>query len=367
MGKVTTIRTARRQTANGRAGTSIEKLLAGARLKLIETGTRNRLIHTPRGAKRSRALTITGNASDQVFANLVRENKPLRVLAAEETAVIQRETATPETPRLVTPGTSDRNGLQTSLSPGLLHKRLHALHRDAKTAEEECGVNILFLALGFLCWYENEESDMPRAAPLILLPVYLGRDAKWSTFDLTLREDDIATNQALQERLRGDFGLALPDVAETQDWRPSSYFDAVANAVAAKRRWSIDANAIELGFYSFSKLLMMRDLEPGNWPDNALVSHPLLRGLLCEGFPAEPSVLPEAARLNDILNPADLIHVADADSSQRRVIETVRAGHNLVVQGPPGTGKSQTITNIIAAAVHDGQTVLFVAEKMAAL
>jgi primosomal protein N' len=60
-------------------------------------------------------------------------------------------------------------------------------------------------------------------------------------------------------------------------------------------------------------------------------------------------------------------HVVDADSSQTRVIEAVRAGHNLVVQGPPGTGKSQTITNIIAAAVHDGQTVLFIAEKMAAL
>jgi ABC-type sugar transport system ATPase subunit len=37
------------------------------------------------------------------------------------------------------------------------------------------------------------------------------------------------------------------------------------------------------------------------------------------------------------------------------------------VQGPPGTGKSQTITNLIAAAAHDGKTVLFVAEKMAAL
>src|SRR4051794_26704541 len=35
--------------------------------------------------------------------------------------------------------------------------------------------------------------------------------------------------------------------------------------------------------------------------------------------------------------------------------------------GPPGTGKSQTITNVIASAVHDGKTVLFVAEKMVAL
>jgi hypothetical protein len=104
------------------------------------------------------------------------------------------------------------------------------------------------LALGFLRWYEDEKSGVPHDAPLILLPVYLSRDPKHSTFDLKLREEDIATNQALQQRLRGDFGLALPDVAETQEWQPSSYFDAVATAVSAKRRWSIDANAIGLGF-----------------------------------------------------------------------------------------------------------------------
>jgi hypothetical protein len=367
MGQRTSIRTARTQTANSRTGTHIEKRLAEARLKLIETGTRNRLIHTQRGAKRSRAITVTGHASNDVFANLVREKKPLQVLAAGEIADIQRDTATPETPQLVVPRTSERNGLQTSLPPGLLQKSLHAMQRDAKTAEEERGVNVLFLALGFLRWYEDEGSDVPRDAPLILLPVHLGRDAKRSAFDLKLREEDVVTNQALQERLRGDFDLALPDVAETEGWQPSSYFDAVAKAVAAKRRWSIDANAIELGFYSLAKLLMMRDLEPGNWPGNALVSHPLLDGLLGEGFAAEPPVLPVASRRDKILNSADLIHVVDADSSQTRVIETVRVGRNLVVQGSPGTGKSQTITNIIAAAVHDGQTVLFVAEKMATI
>ena len=292
MRKVTSIRNARRQTARGRAAIPIEKLLAEARRKLIETGTRNRLIHTPRGATRSRTLSITGNASDQVFARLVRENKPLRVLAAGEIAGMQRDAAAPETPRPVTAGTTGRNGLQTLLLPTLLHKRLHDLQRGAKTAEEERGVNILFLALGFLRWYEDEKSDVPRTAPLILLPVYLGRDGKRAAFDLRLRRDGIATNQALQERLRGDFGLALPDVVASGDWQPSSYFVAVANAVAAKRRWSIDANAIELGLFSFSKLAMMRDLDPGNWPDNALVAHPLLRGLLGEGFAAGPPVPP---------------------------------------------------------------------------
>lgn len=42
-------------------------------------------------------------------------------------------------------------------------------------------------------------------------------------------------------------------------------------------------------------------------------------------------------------------------------------GMNLVVEGPPGTGKSQTISNLIAAALTEGETTLFVSEKLAAL
>src|SRR5271165_3896983 len=84
MGEVTSIQMARRQAVNDRAETEMEKLLGQARFKLIKTGTRNRLIHTPRGNKRSRALPIMGNVSDQVFANLVRENKPLHFLATQE-------------------------------------------------------------------------------------------------------------------------------------------------------------------------------------------------------------------------------------------------------------------------------------------
>ena len=42
-------------------------------------------------------------------------------------------------------------------------------------------------------------------------------------------------------------------------------------------------------------------------------------------------------------------------------------GMNLVIHGPPGTGKSQTITNIIANALAQNKSVLFLAEKQAAL
>ena len=59
--------------------------------------------------------------------------------------------------------------------------------------------------------------------------------------------------------------------------------------------------------------------------------------------------------------------MVDADSSQLRAIAGGARGHDLVLEGPPGTGKSQTITNLIAQALGDGKSVLFVAEKMAAL
>jgi KaiC/GvpD/RAD55 family RecA-like ATPase len=61
------------------------------------------------------------------------------------------------------------------------------------------------------------------------------------------------------------------------------------------------------------------------------------------------------------------ILINDADASQHSAIVDVMKEKNLVIEGPPGTGKSQTITNIIANALYAGKTVLFLAEKLAAL
>lgn len=182
-----------------------------------------------------------------------------------------------------------------------------------------------------------------------------------------MREDDIITNLPLQKRMRDDFGIEIPDVEVEDNWTPSSYFGKLRTAIASRSRWDIDCNGIQLGFFSFSKLLMFLDLAVETWPNNALVNHLLTRGLLHAGFEPEDPLYSENDKLDEVLPPSKMFHVVDADASQAQVIEEVRSGLNLVVQGPPGTGKSQTITNIIAAAVKDGKKVLFVAEKMAAL
>src|SRR5208282_4091603 len=119
-----------------------------------------------------------------------------------------------------------------------LEKRLLSIYRDAKTAEEEQGINILFLAIGFLRWYEDDHSEVVREAPLVLLPVSLNRDRRRSTFELRSRDEDLSANQAIQERLRTDFAIALPGLPEGDDWRPSNYFAEVRETISAKSRWS---------------------------------------------------------------------------------------------------------------------------------
>lgn len=347
----------------------VRKLFEKTRRRLVETGTRNRLIHVNRHNRRSNSLEIINERSDDIYRLIVSSGKTMRFLATG-----RDKDSDSDTPSLALDGEEvdsearyTDNQLETPLGPDGLQKRILKLHRDAKTAEEEQGVNILFLAMGFLTWFEEDTSNIKREAPLLLIPVELVRNQRTSTFDLRFRDDEISTNLPLQERLKEDFGIDLPEVQIEDGWTPATYFTEVEETVANKTRWSIDRDGMQLGFFSFAKLLMFRDLDPSNWPDNALERHSLTTGLLYERFEVEEPLFGKEERLDECLQPEFLFHVVDADSSQAKVIEEVRSGRNLVVQGPPGTGKSQTITNIIASAVRDGKRVLFVAEKMAAL
>jgi hypothetical protein len=347
----------------------IPSLLEEVRRRLVETGTRNRLIHVNRKALRTNALNVVNERSDDVFSILRTEARRMRfrALGKDRTEDADGPILAEEIVNIQIEARHQDTFLDTLLGPDALQKRLLRLADEAKVAENEQGVNILYLALGFLTWYEDEKSTVAREAPLILLPVELVRNERGSTFDIRARDDDLFTNLPLQERLKGDFGIQLPEIEESDAWTPESYFELVEDCIGEKKRWKIDHDGIQLGFFSFAKLLMLRDLDPANWPDGALTKLDIVRRLLKDGFEQDAPLFGPEDRLDDKLDPGDMLHVVDADASQTKVIEEVRKGRNLVVQGPPGTGKSQTITNIIAAAVHDGKSVLFMAEKMAAL
>ena len=357
-------------------GTAIDVL----RQQLLDISKRNRLTNTPIGKPRVKQLEIEDERSDEIFRILYLERKKMTFEAYRGTAADladgtdeanRRTLFVPEYAETASEPAAhhvDRK-LHTRLTAEGLQKRLLTLYRDAQGIEEEQGVSVLFLALGFLRWYESESSDVERFAPLVLLPVDLERDSARGRFRLAYRDQDLEPNLSLGAMLANDFELKLPDFPEV-DWAPSDYFEQTRKAVSSQPRWQVQANTIVLGFYSFAKFLMWRDLAPENeWgTEGGLTGNSLIEGLLLGGFASESSIAAPDENLDERFpDPRELGHILDADASQTRVIAAVREGRNLVVQGPPGTGKSQTIANIIAVAARDGKRVLFVAEKRAAL
>jgi hypothetical protein len=348
---------------------AIIKLFDETRRRLIETGTRNRLVHVNRANERGNLINIIDESSNAVCEALV-SGKVLKFLATNRSKNENSDRPAISDGKkegVLKQGTTNF-AVKTRLTPEGLPKKLGNIAREARTVEEESGVNILYLALGFLLWYEDSSSSIAREAPLVLLPVELVRNEKTSAHDLRVREEDILTNLPLQQRLKEDFGIDLPDIDNMDGvWNITEYFSEIEETISEQKRWKIEPDAIQLGFFSFSKLLMYRDLAVESWPDGALENHELTRRLLFEGFDRETPLFRDGDRLDETLPPEKIFHVVDADASQAKVIEEIRTGRNLVVQGPPGTGKSQTITNIIAAAAKEGKRILFVAEKMAAL
>ncbi len=274
--------------------------------------------------------------------------------------------------------------LQTLLFADELEEQLRKIHRTAKTVIEETGANRLHLLCGFIEWsetgYDSSAERVTRLAPLVLVPVALERrdvDRTTNTYRYTLERtgEDWSANVTLQEKCRVDFGFVLPEV-EDDDESLEHYFDRVERLLsAAQPTWRL-RRCLTLGLVSFGKVLMWRDLDPAKWPKRRPIFH---SGPLRELLGANRDVDHEGAAASAGAigeYPIDMLDegrgavpptIIEADSSQHSALIDVERGVNLVLQGPPGTGKSQTITNLIAAAIKEGRRVLFVAEKKAAL
>jgi hypothetical protein len=306
--------------------------------------------------------------------------------------------------------------LQTTSTPEHLDRALRRLDEQARLALEEQGVNTLFLTLGMLRY---ADASGPLRAPLLLVPVALERKSARAGYSLQASDEDPLVNPALSEYLRRLHGLALPELPDENEQAeeagrlvPSAaegldlraWLAAVAEAVAGpgQAAWQVTGE-MYLGLFSFQKFVMYKDLDANS---AALQQHRLIRQLTARGAPVPlapgdsgqaqadggqlaageltdrrlpvthyplPTTsyqLPQdilALDLDQHYPPEHSDQVVDADGSQLRAIVASARGHDLVVEGPPGTGKSQTITNLIAQALGNGKSVLFVAEKMAAL
>lgn len=340
--------------------------LEASRKELLDLGMRNTLLNYK--IPKVRGLHIVQEKSSSIYEIMVKQNKAMTFLGRpgkdDDEDVL-------ELPALSEPELKDAYNdtrLQTNETEQKLQTKILNTYYFAKTSLEEQGVNILYLALGMLNWYEKGNTEEARLAPLILVPVVLERSSASERFRLRYTGSEIGVNLSLQAKMMVDFNITIPDLPESEELDIEAYVKNIQERIQHLENWKAEADAIELGFFSFGKFMIYQDLDSANWPqDKKPYNHHILKSLFDGGFKDPQPSAGEEHNLDEETKSNELFHVVDADSSQVLAMLAVHEGRNMVIQGPPGTGKSQTITNIIANAIGNGQKVLFVAEKMAAL
>jgi hypothetical protein len=332
---------------------TIQSRLESSRKELLDLGLRNPLLNYK--ITKGKGVHIVNEEAEFIYDILVRQQKAMTFLALREGENFPEGEAKYQDTKL-----------QTDEDEQKLQSRLLNTYYFARTSIEEQGVNLLYIALGMLRWYDAGDTETLRSAPLVLVPVSLERSSAQERFRLRYTGSEIGANLSLQAKMKSDFNLTIPDMPETEEFIFNDYINDIRSHIAKQANWSIDTDAVEIGFFSFGKFLIYNDLDTGKWPAAVKPeNHPNITALLENGF--HEDVLEDEQDLDADTKANDLYRVVDADSSQLMAMLAVQDGGNLVIQGPPGTGKSQTITNIIANAVGQGKKVLFVAEKMAAL
>ncbi|MBD9527431.1 DUF3320 domain-containing protein [Paracoccus sp. PAR01] len=301
--------------------------------------------------------------------------KQFRLLALkDEKAVAGRDLPADEARRIeaeLAQDALDKGQIAVPLGGDDMFARLTELYRKSRSDVQEGGTNTLFLAAGFLRWKRADSDPRHYRAPLLLMPVRLDRRSAQSEFRLGQIEDEVRINATLLEMLKRDFELRIPELEgdlprDESGLDLNRIFEIVRHRVRDVAGFEL-VEECAISTFSFAKYLMWKDLV--DRADN-LRESPLVRHLLdspAESFAGALSPMPEPSRIDHTHAPADLLAPMPADSSQLAAVVAAAEGRDFVLIGPPGTGKSQTITNIIADQLGRGRTVLFVAEKAAAL
>lgn len=373
-------------------GISIEQALHKLRLRLLDLTGRNRLLNFKYSKGKSlqfvdsdivavfNRLSAGGNNSTCLIASVPEPAK-------SEWVKVQGRLAKPDARqhaanlgfdtsydiKLVDDPESKGNRIQTLYYAEDLGRHCRKIDREARLAIEETGANMLFLVFGFLEYPDVPGSAKTYLSPLVSLPVRIESAAReqFPVYRLAYTGEEVSENLSLREKLFRDHGFVMPVLGE--EISLAQYFSDIERAVEKLPGWRLRRH-LSLALLSFANMLLVRDLNPANWSNgadgsNSLTDHPIVKSVFKGASSTDTQVSTNygAEYPIDEHPHGNLPLIYDADSSQHSALIDVIDGKNVVIEGPPGTGKSQTITNLIAAALYKGKRVLFVAEKLAAL
>jgi len=288
------------------------------RLSFFDNSPRNRLINLPANGSR-RLLVLKGSA------------RALRdALDAGQVLEVGKD-------------------INTQIPLPLAREILCEILEEDALLQDRQGLSAIRLGLGVAAWH-HPKSEKLHYAPLILKPVHLevgperilmrGAPLPNEVNDYLLRNLNIRKERLPNDLLNDQWVGSFEDIVGLEDRAVLGLFPQTGQAMAER-------------------------LDTEKHPH--LLTHPTLQRLAVANDAAALTTTQPQAWV-----PLDLhsqnVQAAHRDHFQDEIITLVRRGcPEIVVQGPPGTGKSQTIVNLIANAIVDGKTVLFMAEKMNAV
>ncbi|MET8044898.1 DUF4011 domain-containing protein [Micromonospora sp. NPDC005215] len=335
---------------------------------LLDLSLRNPLLNLP---KRGRGLDLHVPAGAlALLDDLIHDGKQVQVIPQDNISHVHelagaRRAQDLDAEILTRELRTDRR-VYGAVTDARYKTAMRALQREARTMEQETGSNYLYLTIGTLV--HTKATGGEAYAPLFLLPVRIEGGSGRRPYAMVIDGTEVASpNHCLIEWLRVKHSVRIPELE-----RPvlDEHGIDIAKTLAAintglldnRLNYRIDETA-SLRLLQFSTFQMWRDLTD-HWL--RFMENPVVRHLVeSSGATFDDPARPDDAEV--IVDEADLHLPIPADGSQMQAIVRAERGHSFVLEGPPGTGKSQTITNMIARAVGAGRSVLFVAEKQAAL
>ena len=330
--------------------------------KLLDLSMRNMLINM----RFTKAVVPLLCSNVSVLEDALTEGEEFQVLPRPDNMIIQGDGIPVEV-------LTDLGPFKEYIELESKHKRLHSfytekelnacltkMYRSAKTSLEENGASTLFLVLGLLRWSDTKKSDAMRYAPIILVPIDIIRKSASKGYTMCMRDEDAQINITLLEFLKQNYDVQInglsPLPTDEHGLDLPLIFAIMRKGIMNLPMWDV----LEAGFignFSFSQFVMWNDIHSHG---EMLERNKIVRSLI-KGAVDWDCTIPEN------IDTAEAYLPINVDGSQLRAINMAANNVSFVLHGPPGTGKSQTITAMIANALTKGKTVLFVAEKMAAL
>lgn len=240
-------------------------------------------------------------------------------------------------------------------------KTLKSIISKSKLATDETGAPTLYLIMGVLK-YKRPLKDTG-LAPFMVLPIKITKNKNKSGYTINYDYEDAMINQTFFEYYQEQNpDLDYSNLFEIKDERYQDIchtFKVMNNAEII-----LDSDMFIIANLTFSHYIMWLDMKKRKeeLKKNKIVSSIINNRNMLNDFSLDANLsIDELENYNNFAAPLPY------DSTQLKAILDCGNGKSFILDGPPGTGKSQTIVNMIVNSFYKGKTVLFVAEKKAAL